>query len=211
MNTQRLTLITVALALVIIAGIFLIPRLQQGGEISGELDLTRQPSLGSEQAPVKIALFEDFRCPHCATFTETVFQQLKREYVDDGKVEVFYLNFPVLGPESETVALAGECVYQQSESAFWDLKEVLFRSQDDLDNSRRVLELAETYSPGIDQQTLRTCFERKELVDEVRRDAAMARKLGLTGTPSVVVNGERLTNVNFASVQRAIDRALAGE
>ncbi len=167
--------------------------------------------MGSEQAPVKVALFEDFRCSHCANFTETVFQQLKREYVEDGKVEVFYLNFPVLGPASETVALAGECVYQQSESAFWELKEVLYRSQDQLDNSRRVLELAETYAPGIDQQTLRTCFEGKELVDEVRRDAAMARKLGLTGTPSVVVNGERLTNVNFAAVQRAIDRALASE
>jgi protein-disulfide isomerase len=204
-------MITVALALVIVAGIFLIPRLQQGGELSGELDLTRQPSLGSENAPVKVALFEDFRCPHCATFTETVFQQLKRAYVDDGKVEVFYLNFPVLGPASETVALAGECVYQQSESAFWELKEVLFRSQDELDNSRRVLELTETYAPGIDQANFRNCFEEETLVEEVRRDAAMARELGLTGTPSVVVNGKRLTDTSFAALQRAVDQALTGE
>lgn len=211
MNTQRLTLATIIVAVLVIAGFLIVPRLSStgGSGAAAELDLSKQPSLGSDDAPVKIVLFEDFRCPHCRDFTADVYPRLKHEYVDTGKAEIFYVNFPVLGPQSEEVALVGECVYQQSNSAFWELKEALFRSQAELENSRRVLELAKTYAPGIDADKLQACFEKGDLRSNVRQDDEIAKSLGLRGTPSVLVNGRQVANPSLAGVQQAVESALS--
>ena len=207
MNTQRLTLLTVVVVVLAIAAALVIPRLGGGGPT--ELDLSGQPSLGEATATVEIVLFEDFRCPHCATFTETVYPRLKRDFVDTGQARLYFVNLPVLGPDSETVARAAECVYQQSETAFWELKEALFRSQTELDNRRRILELSETYAPGIDGDALSECVGSNEARSQVNRDEAAARALGLNSTPSVTVNGVQVSNPTFDRIQVAVERALA--
>lgn len=67
-------------------------------------------------------MFEDFRCHHCATFTEQVYPQIVQDFVRTGTARVYFVNFPVLGPPSRHVALVAECVSAQSEDAFWEMK-----------------------------------------------------------------------------------------
>ena len=130
-STQKLTVYTAIALIVLIIGAIVYVQVGRGqsGEISanGELDLSNQPSLGEEGAPVQIALFEDFKCPACGSFTQSVFPQIERELVQSGQAEVFFVNFPLpLGPDSVTAAIAAECVYEQDEAAFWDYKTSAF-------------------------------------------------------------------------------------
>lgn len=204
MNTQRLMLVTIAAVAVAVVVFSLVSR---GGGSAGNIDLSGRPSVGSPDAPVKVAMFEDFRCNHCAAFTDQIFPRLQREYAATGQAEFVYLNFPVI-EGSEMAAVAAMCVFQQDEAAFWDVTHALYRSQAELGNSRRVLEITANTAPGLDQAALQQCYEDRETLDLVRADAAQARSLNVTGTPTIFVNGERVPNYAYETVKSAIDRAL---
>ena len=207
MNPQRLTLATVAVAVLVVAGILIAPRL--GGTEAAELDVAGQPVLGAADAPVTMVVFEDFRCPGCQNFELNVMPGIRRDYVDDGRVRVVYTNLPVLGPASDHVARVGECVYAQSNDAFWEMKTPLYRAQAELTDNRRALELALTYAPGIDAAEVDACMAEPASLEAVRSDAATATALGLRSTPSVVVNGVAVATPSADAVRAAIDAALA--
>lgn len=207
MNPQRLTLVTVVAAVLVVAGILIVPRL--GATEAAELDVAGQPVLGAAAAPVTMVVFEDFRCPGCQNFELNVMPGIRRDYVDGGRVQVVYMNLPVLGPASDHVARIGECVFRQSNDAFWEMKTPLYRAQAELGDGRRALELALTYAPGIDAAQVDACMADPSSLDAVRADAATAAALGLRSTPSVVVNGVAVATPSDAAVRAAIDAALA--
>ena len=101
LSSQRLTLVTAVLVAVAV-GIFLYVRANRDAVSAGDAlsleTLRAQPSLGESNAPVKLAVFEDFKCPACLNFEENVFPQLKRDFVDTGEVEVFFLTTPLSAP-----------------------------------------------------------------------------------------------------------------
>lgn len=67
-----------------------------------------QQSLGKDDAPVKVVEFGDFKCPACRTWDVTVLPRLKEEYIDKGKVQLYFINFPFIGKDSDLGAAAGE-------------------------------------------------------------------------------------------------------
>lgn len=207
---QRLTMGTIALAVIVLAAILFIPQLRGGGTGTNAgantLDLEAQPRLGDADAPVEIILFEDFRCPSCGTFTEQVFPQIEQEFVADGTAHVYFVNFPVLGAASRHVALVAECVTAQSEEAFWDMKRPLMRSQNELDDRNRVYELVSTYAPGVDMEQVRTCVDEGQQVDTLDAEIQATQQLGVSGTPTVFVNGVRVES-GFGSIRNAVQRA----
>lgn len=205
MTPQKLTIATIALAVLAVVAILVVPRL---GGSAAELDLSANPRFGSADAPVEIAIFEDFRCPACGSFDATVLPEIKREFVASGQASVVFVHFPVLGAASEHVGRIGECVFRQSNDAFWDMKSPLYRSQAELDVARRAEELALLYAPGIDEAQFRSCLADASSLERVRADRTVATDLNLRGTPSVAVNGRPLPNATLAEVRRAVTAAL---
>ena len=206
MTPQKLTLATVAVAAVVVIALLVAPRL--AGQQAADLDLSGNPRFGSPDAPIEIAIFEDFRCPACGQFDATVLPSIKREFVDSGQASIVFVHFPVLGPASEHVARIGQCVFEQSNDAFWDMKSPLYRSQNELDVARRAEQLALTYAPGVDEAQLRSCLNDPASLERVRADRSIATDLNLRGTPSVAVNGTPLPSATLAEVQRAVAAAL---
>src|SRR5690625_966473 len=186
MNTQRLTQITVGVVAVAILAIIIANRIT--GAAAAELNLDNQPVTGNPEASVQVAMFKDFLCPHCATFSETIFPALKSEFDGNDDVAFYFLDFTVM-PGSEPIATVAECVYRQSNDAFWDVYPVLMRSQAQLSGRQAALDLASEYGPGIDRAQLAECSESEDAVAAVRADTAMAAAAGVSGTPAVLVNG----------------------
>ncbi len=215
-STQKLTAYTaIGLIVLIIAAIVYVQfGSGQSSEVSanGNLDLSNQPSLGQEGAPVQIALFEDFKCPACGSFTQSVFPQIERQLVDSGQAEVFFVNFPFLGPDSTTAAIATECVYEQDEAAFWDYKKFIFRSQgpesQEWATPELLTSLARQNLPSVDADELRTCIDERRYADRVEAESRMGSAAGVNSTPSVYVNGEKVERPDFNSVSAAVQSAL---
>ncbi len=198
-------------------GIFLYVRANRDAVSAGDAlsleTLRAQPSLGESNAPVKLAVFEDFKCPACLNFEENVFPQLKRDFVDTGEVEVFFFNYPFIGPDSTTAAVAGECAYNQNAAAFWDYKTTIYRSQgperETWATPARLVELARDYVPALDAGALETCLNENRYAEAVASDLATGERLGVNSTPSVFVDGTKLSAPSYGALSDAINAALA--
>jgi protein-disulfide isomerase len=212
---QRLTLITLAVLALIAVGVIVYfrvaPQASPTPTASGELDVSAQPMLGQPDAPVEIAVFEDFKCPACQFFDETVMPRIHRELIDTGQARLYFFNFPFLGPDSTTAALAGECVYEQDAAAFWDFKTFVFRAQgsesQEWATPTFLSDLARDNLPGIDADTLRSCIEDETYSDRIEADREQGVAAGVQGTPSVYVDGQLLSDFQFETVQAAVENA----
>lgn len=167
--------------------------------------------IGSADAKVIVMDFSDFQCPHCKTWAESVEPQLRAEYVDTGKVQLDYKHFLVISKESEYAANAAECAAEQG--LFWPYHDLLFAQQG--------LQGRDTVSPsnlkrlaaqidGIDEAQFNACVDGNKYQELVYRDMQEGNDLGVTGTPSIFVNGTKVENgQDYNAVKAAIEAALA--
>lgn len=211
-QSRTLTIATVVVVVLILAAAILIPRLSGGSAqaAGADIDYDSQPYVGDPAAPVKVAVFFDFLCPHCADYGETVTPVIKREFVEDGQAAIYFVNFPVIAPQgmSRTLAMVGECVNRQGSDGFGILEPVLLRSQATLTSPQRAYDLAAEFVPGLDRAALQQCVESNETAGLVDDDVQLARRLNVTGTPTVFVDGQRVANPTLANVRSAIEDAL---
>lgn len=155
-RAQFLTVVTAVLVLgagaIAAAFLFTRPKAFTTTETS---NYAGQPTLGDPNAPVKIILFENFMCEHCRQFEAEVFPQLKRDYIDTGQVEAYYVNLAWGSRQAELGGLAGECAYSQNESAFWTYKRLLYEQQGSWQTTADLAALADTI-PELDSERLET-------------------------------------------------------
>lgn len=216
MNVRVLTLVTALVLLGALAGFMVVRRSTATGQVPALTDAGSyedQPTLGEANAPVKVILFENFLCEHCKAFEEDTFVQLKRNYIDTGKVEAYYVNLAWGEDDAFRAGLAGECAYRQEEATFWPYKTALFRAQGTEGETWATVDtlvrVAEENVPELDAADLRTCITERRFETEVERDLELADYVGVQGTPSIIVNDEGFQNPSFAVLQEAIDSRLA--
>jgi protein-disulfide isomerase len=203
MNAQRLTLITAAILVLGIFGFIIFNRTrpatatQQSTPVMADptkLSYKGQPALGDPNAPVKLAMFEDFKCPACKGFEEAVWPKIEREYVETGKVQAFFIYQQII-PNSTVAGIAGECVFEQNPDLFWDYKTIVYRSQgderQDWATASKMVELAKTYVPDINADELNTCLSENRHADRIEADKKMGEAVGVQGTPSLFINGQK--------------------
>ncbi|MFN2421164.1 MAG: DsbA family protein [Gemmatimonadota bacterium] len=170
------------------------------------VDVTNDPVLGSEGAPVTIVEFSDFDCPFCTRFATQTAPLLRRHYGD--RVRWVFVNLPLrsLHPRAYDAALAGECAHAQE--GFWAWYDAMFSGQ--FDSSERGLTAA-ARSIGLDADRFEQCLERADYASEVAADLREAEKFYIFGTPTFFINGQRLEGAQppeaFATV---IDSILSG-
>jgi hypothetical protein len=85
------------------------------------------PVLGSPEAPVIVVDFSDFQCPKCARYVKSTEPEIKKEYVETGKIALIFKHFPRLGEDSLSAALTSECANEQGK--FWEYHDALFQNQ----------------------------------------------------------------------------------
>lgn len=212
MSRRVLILTTVIVAVAIVAAILLVPGLGGTGATGPTNDasafaLDEQPRKGDAAAPVDVVVFEDFLCPHCGTFAETIAPRIERDYVESGDVAYHVINFVVIGPESQRIAEVAECIVEQGHEAYWAFERVAYRSQSSL-SRETALELADEYVPDLDREALDACLDDGRGLEAVQADVDRAIALGVTGTPSAFVNG-RQVRATYPELSAAIDAALA--
>jgi len=132
-------------------------------------------------------------------------RQLIDEYVATGKARFEYHHYIVVdrivgGNESQRAAEASECANEQGE--FWNYHKMLFANWNGEGEGafvdRRLKIFAETL--GLDTQKFNQCFDSGRYAGEVRADTQLGQSLGVTGTPTVFVNGQKVETSQLFSV-----------
>lgn len=167
------------------------------------------PMLGNPHAPVKIVEFGDFKCSACKYFHAHVFPQLKQNYIDTGVVRFYFMNFPFIGPDSTTAAIAGEAIFHQKSSAFWNYYNAMYVNQGsekvDWATPSFIVKLAMSDVPGINYGRLHQEIVDKKYKSQVEQQYARGLQLGVNSTPTLFINGHEFLNFsNFAALKAAI-------
>jgi protein-disulfide isomerase len=162
------------------------------------------PTIGADDADVTVAAFEDFACPHCATYSLEVFPDLRSEYVDAGVVRYEFHDFPIPVDErwSWQAASAARGVQDETDDeTFFEYAHALFENQDDY-SPALIADLAdEVGAPGCAIQA-DARNETYRPVIEADRERAVDR--GAQGTPAVFVAG-RSVSPSYDAIADAIE------
>jgi protein-disulfide isomerase len=170
--------------------------------------------VGRADAPVTIIEFSDLQCPYCARHALNTFPQIKRNYIDTGKVRYAARDFPLaMHPFAMPAAVATRCAGEQGK--FWEYRHAVFDRQDDLDTAPFDALAAEL---GLDVPRFAACQKDGAQADAVRADVQLAGSNGITSTPTFVVGrivdgvfeGETFSGAkSYADFAARIDAVLA--
>ena len=187
------------------------------------INMEGRPERGNKDAKVTIVNYDDFECPFCSRMHQTLFPNLMKAY--GSQVKIVYKDYPLveIHPWAMRAAVDANCLAVQSGDAYWEFADYIHANQKEINGEKR--DIDQEYG-RIDQLTrdlgakhkldtprLDACIKKQD-DSTVRASMAEGDKLGVDATPTMFVNGERISGAaSEDAVRSIIDRALkdAGE
>ena len=169
-------------------------------------------ALGRADAPVTLIEYASFTCSHCARFHETVFRELKRDYIDTGKVrfilrEVYFDKFGLW---------AGQIAQCGGDLKYYGIAGMLFAEQKSWIGDGTEAAIAENLrkiglKAGLTKEQVETCLNDTARAEAmVRTYQKNASADAIEGTPTLVINGEKHDNMGYAELKKILDAKLGG-
>lgn len=165
---------------------------------------------GDKSAKVVLVEYGDFQCPGCKSAYPTL-KSVKEKY--EGQIAFVYRNFPLtnIHPNARAAAAAAEAAGKLGK--YWEMHDVLFENQDSwksASNSERG-NLFASYAEriGLDKTAFTKQLDEQSagINKKINFDIALGRKLNVTGTPSLFLNGEKVNEDQFGS-EEALDKLV---
>jgi len=164
-------------------------------------------AIGNADAPVTIVEYASMTCPHCAAFHNRVLPELKKKYIDTGKVRLVFREFPL-----DNLAAAGAMLARCSGDNAFAMLEILFQKQDEWvvrnDPVSKLFDMAK--QAGFTKESFEKCLTDDELLKKVEAMRSRANEqFGVNSTPTFFINGKRLSGGgSIADFDRALEPLL---
>jgi protein-disulfide isomerase len=168
--------------------------------------------LGSEKATVTVIEYASMTCPHCAHFDETTYPELKKNYIDTGKIRYIFREFP-LDSLAAAASMLARCAGEKDKDKYFALIDTLFRQQRTwaIDKPLPPL-LAIAKQAGFTQQSFEACLANQPILDgieSVRNRAAEVFKVD--STPTFFINGAIYKGaLEYDAMAKLIDAQIKG-
>jgi protein-disulfide isomerase len=140
--------------------------------------------LGKSDAPLTMVAFTDYQCPFCGRFEMTTFPEIKKNYIDTGKLRFILRDLPLgdMHPFALKAAQSVHCAGDQGK--FWEMKELVFKNQNKID-----VDSLASYAKdlSLNGDTFKSCMAEGKHLKEIGDEAKYAQSLGITGTPTFIL------------------------
>jgi len=156
--------------------------------------------LGAADAPLTLVEFSDYECSYCQQYNVRAFGEIKRDFIDTGKVRYVVRDFP-LSMHRNAFALARAARCADELGRFWEMRDALFAISERIDLDAMAEAGAKA---GLDAPALRACIQSTRFDAAIRKDMAEAEALGVNSTPSFVLGrsqGEWVEGTRFEGSQ----------
>ncbi len=167
-----------------------------------KVGLGTAPSIGRSDAPVVMVEFTDYQCPFCQRFHMTAFNDLKREYIDTGKIRYVSRDLPLpMHPHAMSAANAARCAGEQNREKFWEMRHRLIVNANQLGTDKYTA-LADELK--LDRPAFQACLAGDKYKAQIEKDVTDAGLAGIGGTPSFVigrVSGDGVDGVKVVGAQ----------
>ncbi len=168
--------------------------------------------LGSNGAKVIVIEYSDFQCPFCRSYWSQSFSQLKKEYIDTGKILFVYRHYPLdFHPQSTISAKATECPNESGK--FWQMHDKLFSEQEKQGTGTIQFTAADikkwASQIGLNSNSFGTCLDSDKYSQRIKDNTATGTQAGVSGTPTFFINNQKIVGAQpYSAFKSAIDSAL---
>jgi protein-disulfide isomerase len=147
------------------------------------------PVLGSENAPITMIEFGDYQCFYCNNFFHNTESDIVTNYIDTGKVKMYFKDFTIIGQDSVTAANAAHCAQEQGK--FWEYHDTLYSNWSGENTGWASLTNLVQFAKqvGLNQDQFNQCMSQSKYIPTIRNSVSDANNLGLTGTPDFFIIG----------------------
>ena len=177
-------------------------------DIAPFADATKEMVIGSADAPVTIIEYASLGCPHCANFHANAMPQLKKDYIDTGKVRLIFRDFP-LGTPAMAAAMISRCA---GSARYFGFVDMFFRSQQQWSRAENpLLALAKVARfGGLTGDDVNACLKDQALLDNLQDNANKAQlEDEINSTPSFLINGKKINGaLEYDDFRKLVDEAL---
>ena len=168
------------------------------------------PLLGDPNAKITIVEFGDYQCTYCHLFHENTKDAIIQQYVNTGKVNFVFRDFPLNGPDSVLAAEGSYCADDQGK--YWQYHDELYKNwggeKTGWVNQKSLDKFATTV--GLDLSKFDKCMSDKKYEQKVLDNQKFGEKIGIDGTPSFVIfGGKNITKVVGAQPLSVFQQVLA--
>lgn len=188
-----------------------------------QVSLDDDPVLGEKDAKVTVVEFSDYECPFCKRHFTQVYPQLKKEYIDTGKIKLVFRDLPLSfhDPMATTEAIAANCAREQGgDEAYFKMHDEMFAKTTSNGTGLTVEQLPVlAQNVGLSGEALKKCVDEKKYESEVQKDLADAESYGANGTPTFfigkssdtgTISGKKIVGAQpFSAFKTEIDQLLA--
>jgi protein-disulfide isomerase len=167
-------------------------------------------SLGDPDAPAVVFEFSDFQCPACAQFATGPLVGLKERYVRTGQLRWDRYDFPLtrMHPHAFLAARAARCAGDQER--YWEYHDHLYQTQRAWSGQADAQEafLLAGEAAGLEGAAFRRCVRSDRHAEEVTRNLRLGMTLGVPGTPTLFINGQRAEIRTYDELEQLIREAI---
>lgn len=161
--------------------------------------IDESPTTGAAESKILLVEFSDFECPYCAQAHKTL-KKFMAKHKD--QVTLVYKNFPLISIHAQALPAAQAAWAAQKQGKFWEYEDALFTHQKQLGEAL-YLKIANNLNLDVEKFN----GDRPFAVAAIGKDIELAQKLGLSGTPLFVMNGETLSGaVQLSDMENALAR-----
>jgi protein-disulfide isomerase len=182
----------------------LLERLTQPQPTTAKVTNLKGYALGKADAPLTMVEFTDLQCPFCRQFVLSTFDQLKKDWIDTGKLRYISRDFPLdFHAQAMNAARAARCAGEQGK--FWDMRIALMR------NANLLTPAYITKTAGdlkLDMGAFTPCAASSKYDAEIQSEMAEGTRVGVTGTPTFVIGRSAADGINGPMVVGALPYQL---
>jgi len=167
--------------------------------------------LGEDKAIVKIKIFSSLTCPHCANFHNKVVPEIKKEYIDTGKVQLIFIDFP-LDEVAFNASKILHCLDKKKQIAFLD---IIYETQVKWTGGSNINEINKNLKKivknlGISSTQFDKCLINHVISDKILNGRIEAnQKYSINSTPTIVINEEKLEgSASFKNIKKKIEKLI---
>lgn len=179
------------------------------------------PILGDKNAKLTLIEFSDYECPFCKRSFDQLLPELKKNYIDAGKLRLVYRDLPLsFHQNAHTEAEAAECARAQGgDAVYFKYHDQIFTKTTSNGTGLALDQLPViAQSLGLNVSQFQQCLDSGKFKDEVDKDIADAEKVGANGTPTWfvgkttsdgIIEGTKIVGAQpFSAFQPTIDSLL---
>lgn len=160
------------------------------------------PTQGKANAPVTVVMFTDFQCPACAG-VHPVLKRVLAGYTD--KIRFVVRDFPLINLHENAFQAALAANAANAQGKFFEYIEVLYKNQNALDAASLKKYAVEA---GLNQKQFALDLSQTKFADEVKKDMTDGKTYGISGTPTIFVNGVKVRSLSAEAFRNAIEKEL---